>query len=72
MLGDGSILHVGGDARIDTGLQDGRRIISKYTPCTDNCNSNTGSFSAMAPMSTQRWYPTVVTLEDGRYFEIYL
>ena len=67
MLGNGSILMVGGDARIDTGLQDGRRNIRKYTPClSGNCTNPAGQFTELYQMSSERWYPTIVTLEDGK------
>ena len=67
MLGDGSILSVGGDARDDTGLADGRRHIRKYVPCLpDNCTDTKGQFTELYQMTTERWYPTVVTLEDGK------
>jgi hypothetical protein len=72
MLGNGSILNVGGDARIDTGLQDGRRNIRIYNPCqSDTCSDTKGEFSEVYQMSTQRWYPTIVTLADGRYFLVF-
>ena len=67
MLGDGSILMVGGDARADTGLQDGRTHIRQYIPCLPgNCTDTKGHFTELYQMSTERWYPTVVTLEDGK------
>jgi hypothetical protein len=65
-LGDGSILFVGGDARSDTGLQDGRRSVRTFTPCNNTACSQ-GTFTELYQMTTERWYPTVVTLEDGKY-----
>jgi len=67
MLGDGSILIVGGDMRADTGLKDGRRSIRQYIPCfPGKCTDTKGRFTELYQMSTERWYPTVVTLEDGK------
>lgn len=65
-MGDGSILFVGGDARNDTGLLDGRRSVRLFTPCNNTACSE-GTFSELYQMTTERWYPTVVTLKDGKY-----
>jgi len=66
MLGDGSILFVGGDARNDTGLKDGRKTIRQYNPCLPGkCTDTKGGFTELYQMSTERWYPTIVTLGDG-------
>ena len=63
-LEDGTILVAGGDSRSDTGLLDGRRYVRTYNNCTSaNC---TGSWTESYQMSVERWYPTVVTLYDGR------
>ena len=67
MLGDGSILSVGGDKRADTGLKDGRKTIRRYSPCLPgDCTDTKGRFTELSEMSTERWYPTIVTLEDGK------
>ncbi len=67
MLGDGSILSVGGDYRRDSDVPDGRNRIRQYIPCLPGkCTDTKGEFTELYQMSTQRWYPTVVTLEDGK------
>jgi hypothetical protein len=56
MLADGTLLTLGGDTR-NTGL--GVRDVNLFNPFT-------GGWKSMPPMSFKRWYPTGVTLSDGR------
>lgn len=70
-LGDGSILVVGGDNQsMTTGgvtsIVNGRKGVRTFTPCAaDAAPGCTGTWTIMAEMSTERWYPTVLTLPDG-------
>lgn len=65
-MANGSIIAVGGDdpLTIDprtntTHVVDGRAGRRLFEP-------STGQWVELAPMTTQRWYPTLVTLADGR------
>lgn len=68
MMANGSILSAGGDnyyvlpANGVAELDDGRVGTRIYNPCNGEC---TGSWTRMQDMSSQRWYPTVVTLSTG-------
>jgi hypothetical protein len=72
VLGDGSILAVGGDnqAMPLSGapfyVVNGRQAIRKFIPCAENAAPNcVGKWEDQPSMSTERWYPSVVTLADG-------
>ena len=56
MLADGTLLTLGGDTR-GSGL--GVRDVNAF-------NATTSTWSTRAPMTYARWYPTGVTLSDGR------
>jgi hypothetical protein len=65
MRADGSILVAGGDNKTldDATVVNGRQGLRIFTPCVGNC---TGRWEILPDMTTQRWYPTVVTLHTGR------
>ena len=58
MLHDGRLLTVGGDTRT-TGL--GVNDVNQF-------DAFTGQWTALPKMTYKRWYPTAVTLADGRVF----
>ncbi|KAI8905146.1 hypothetical protein EDD86DRAFT_229621 [Gorgonomyces haynaldii] len=67
LLPNGSVFVAGGDNQSDPYNKDqyvngrqGRRI---YNPCPDK--SCIGSWTILPDMTSERWYPTVVTLADG-------
>ncbi|SOD42288.1 galactose oxidase-like domain-containing protein [Nitrosovibrio sp. Nv4] len=60
-LPDGRLLVVGGDTN-GAGHTNNRCFI--FTP--DTTNPDAGAFSATASMAHARWYPTAVSLSDGR------
>ena len=63
---DGSILIVGGDRRAMPGyLTDGIQDVRIYASCKEP-ECQLGNWNAKTPMKIGRWYPTVVTLADGR------
>ncbi|TPX30511.1 hypothetical protein SmJEL517_g05943 [Synchytrium microbalum] len=74
---DGNVLVVGGDNAIvnntrtdnSTYIGDGRATIRKYNSAcvsaTGGAPCPVGSWTDMYSMTVQRWYPTVVTLNDG-------
>ncbi|RKP01494.1 hypothetical protein CXG81DRAFT_11913 [Caulochytrium protostelioides] len=73
-LADGTVLVVGGDARSLEAdgipfLYDGRKGVRLYRPCeADAVAAGTckkGTWEDQPEMSTNRWYPTVTTLQDG-------
>ncbi|RKO99155.1 hypothetical protein CXG81DRAFT_14921 [Caulochytrium protostelioides] len=75
MLADGSLFVVGGDARALSAagvdfLVDGRQGLRIYHPCSPAKIADQtcvmGSWDFQPDMTTQRWYPTVTTLADGR------
>jgi galactose oxidase-like protein/Big-like domain-containing protein len=55
MLGDGRVLVDGGHIDYDIGVTQ----VHAFNPVTN-------TWSALAQMSSARWYPTVITLGDGR------
>ncbi|KAG9220580.1 hypothetical protein CCMSSC00406_0004036 [Pleurotus cornucopiae] len=75
VLGNGTWLNIGGNQAVTYGGEpaesqhgggayddpDGRRSIRLLTPCDDgNCD-----WALAGDLTTNRWYPTVETLEDG-------
>ena len=54
-LADGRLLIVGGDNGGNLGITN----VSIYDPFA-------GTWSAVSPLNTPRWYPTATTLQDGR------
>lgn len=67
-MADGSILVVGGDNNTNHAgtSTDGRQSIRTYTPCPVGSAADCiGRWDDKESMSTQRWYPTIVTLGDG-------
>jgi hypothetical protein len=62
---DGSILLVGGDVTsIPNVVGDGTKGKRIYTPCAEkDCK---GEWSILPDMENGRWYPTVITLADGK------
>ena len=68
---DGSILVVGGDERVMPAesdikyLTDGRQDIRTYKTCKDR-SCGLGLWEDQIPMSSQRWYPTVTTMWNGK------
>lgn len=60
-LPDGRLLVVGGDTN-GAGHTNNRCFI--FTP--DTANADAGAFAATASMAHARWYPTAVSLNDGR------
>jgi hypothetical protein len=54
-LADGRIMVIGGHINDDIGIKD----VNIFDPVTQ-------TWSLKAPMSYARWYPTVITLSDGR------
>ena len=58
-LGDGRILVDGGHIDYDIGV----RQVHAFDPSTQ-------TWSALAQMFTERWYPTVITLGDGRVLAV--
>jgi hypothetical protein len=59
MLGDGRVLVDGGHIDYDIGVTQ----VHAFNPVTN-------TWSALAQMSSARWYPTVITLGDGRALAI--
>jgi hypothetical protein len=59
MLADGRLLTLGGDTRGSTDL--GVRDVNQF-------NAFTSAWSSLPAMTYKRWYPTAVTLSDGRVF----
>jgi hypothetical protein len=59
MLGDGRVLVDGGHIDYDIGVTQ----VHAFNPVTN-------TWSALASMSAARWYPTVITLGDGRALAI--
>ena len=75
-LSDGSILVVGGDNQSwpltgpNSVVVNGRKGLRTYTPCpigTAGVSCTSGTWKILPDMTTERWYPTVVTLVDGRF-----
>ncbi|TPX31492.1 hypothetical protein SmJEL517_g05212 [Synchytrium microbalum] len=63
-FGNGSIAIIGGDSyNIGTYTTDGRLAKRVLNPCITGCT--VGSIAAVGPMSSPRWFPTVVTMVDG-------
>ncbi|KAJ3326681.1 hypothetical protein HDU91_004581, partial [Kappamyces sp. JEL0680] len=69
---DGSILVAGGDNKSisdpdgTTHVVNGRRGLRIFTPCAPgSASSCVGSWTVLPDMTSERWYPTVVTLGDG-------
>ena len=60
-MADGSLFVAGGDNQSipETGVVNGRAGLRIYTP-------STSSWRQLPDMTTNRWYPTVVTLADSR------
>ncbi|KAI8930028.1 glyoxal oxidase N-terminus-domain-containing protein [Entophlyctis helioformis] len=68
-MANGSILVIGGDNTSMVGadgaqyIYNGRKGRRIFNPCTGtNC---TGSWVNLPEMTSERWYPTIVTLADG-------
>nr|CAG8520818.1 1423_t:CDS:2 [Entrophospora candida] len=61
-FGDGTLLNTGGDFEgpKGNGFAAGGQTVRKYTPGTNNLQE------LQTAMQTKRWYPSVVTLADGR------
>jgi len=55
LMTDGSVLVAGGHAATGVGIPD----VNRFDPATK-------TWSSLAPMAFQRWYPTATTLPDGR------
>jgi hypothetical protein len=55
LMTDGSVLVAGGHAATGVGIPD----VNRFDPVTR-------TWSSLAPMAFQRWYPTATTLPDGR------
>jgi hypothetical protein len=72
-MADGSILVVGGDNRSisligsdEFQVVNGRQGMRIYHPCDIEANPGcVGTWDIKPSMSSERWYPTVVTLGDG-------
>ncbi|KAK9795598.1 hypothetical protein WJX73_005422 [Symbiochloris irregularis] len=63
MLWDGNATIIGGDDSYDQpndGYGDGRYNVRKFAP------GASGTLTVVAQMHTARWYPSVLTLSDGR------
>ncbi|RKO87367.1 hypothetical protein BDK51DRAFT_28156 [Blyttiomyces helicus] len=73
-MANGSILVIGGDGQQWTDASGNQFLVSGgknrrvFTPCgpTDYACTN-GTWSTYSDMVQARWYPTVVTLKDGKY-----
>lgn len=59
LLADGSTMVIGGHTNFFIGIRD----VNRFNPTTQ-------SWSQLAPMSFQRWYPTATTLGDGRVLAV--
>eukprot|EP00842_Homolaphlyctis_polyrhiza_P003039 jgi/Hompol1/3736/HPOL_006712-RA len=70
-MANGSILSIGGDpyGTHPDGVifpADGRQARRIYNPCPVGAPAScTGSWVTLPSMTTQRWYPTILTLADG-------
>eukprot|EP00842_Homolaphlyctis_polyrhiza_P004129 jgi/Hompol1/4717/HPOL_001812-RA len=70
-MANGSIFSVGGDPfgnHLDGTLfpADGRQGRRIYNPCPAGAPAScTGSWVTLPSMTTQRWYPAIITLADG-------
>lgn len=67
-LADGVVLVAGGDNQSTPalGIVNGRKGLRTFTPCAPGSDSSClGIWDIKPEMSTERWYPTVVTLPDN-------
>lgn len=66
---DGSIAVVGGDDtnNSDASVTNGRKGVRIFKPCdrSENPNCTAGTWNNLTPLTTNRWYPTVLTLSNG-------
>ena len=71
-MADGSIFIAGGDNQAmpaingKNNIYNGRKGLRTYTPCPPGAPAScSGSWKDLPSMTTERWYPSVVTLADG-------
>jgi hypothetical protein len=75
ILGNGNILVAGGDNQsmpdVGTGqIFNGRQAVRLFKPCAEDAPKNClGTWEDKESMTTERWYPTVLTLADGTYID---